>query len=59
MIKDIDKAIENMVEIIPEYRCLTSVPGIGKVFAAGIITKIEQIECLKDHPQVAKYAGLN
>lgn len=59
MIKDIDKAIEDMVEVIPEYRCLTSVPGIGKVFAAGIIAEIGQIERFKDHPQVAKYAGLN
>lgn len=59
MIKGIDKAIENMVEVIPEYRCLTSVPGIGKVFAAGIIAEIGQIERFNDHPQIAKYAGLN
>ncbi|WP_096822762.1 IS110 family transposase, partial [Lactococcus garvieae] len=59
MIKEIDRAIEDMVEIIPEYQCLTSVPGIGKVFAAGIIAEIGQIERFKDHPQVAKYAGLN
>lgn len=59
MIKDIDKAIEDMVEVIPEYQCLTSVPGIGKVYAAGIIAEIGQIERFKDHPQLAKYAGLN
>ncbi|HFI0428016.1 TPA: IS110 family transposase, partial [Streptococcus suis] len=59
MIKDIDKAIEDMVEVIPEYQCLTSVPGVGKVYAAGIIAEIGQIERFKDHPQVAKYAGLN
>lgn len=59
MIKEIDRAIEDIVEIIPEYQCLTSVPGIGKVFAAGIIAEIGQIERFKDHPQVAKYAGLN
>ncbi|MGQ7370518.1 transposase, partial [Streptococcus suis] len=58
MIKDIDKAIEDMVEVIPEYQCLTSVPGVGKVYAAGIIAEIGQIERFKDHPQVAKYAGL-
>ncbi len=57
--KDIDKAIEDMVEVIPEYQCLTSVPGVGKVYAAGIIAEIGQIERFKDHPQVAKYAGLN
>ncbi|MEX2805721.1 IS110 family transposase, partial [Streptococcus sp. H31] len=59
MIKAIDKAIEEMVEVIPEYQCLTSVPGVGKVYAAGIIAEIGQIERFKDHPQVAKYAGLN
>lgn len=59
MIKEIDRAIEDMVEVLPEYQCLTSVPGIGKVFAAGIIAEIGQIDRFKDHPQVAKYAGLN
>ncbi len=43
MIKDIDKAIEDMVEVIPEYQCLSSVPGVGKVYAAGIIAEIGQI----------------
>lgn len=59
IIKDIDKAIEDMVETIPEYQCLTSIPGVGKVYAAGIIAEIGQIERFNDHPQVAKYAGLN
>lgn len=59
MIKDIDKAIEDMVEVIPEYQCLTSVPGIGKVYAAGMIAEIGQIERFNNHPQLAKYAGLN
>ncbi|VOM18647.1 transposase, IS116/IS110/IS902 family protein [Streptococcus pneumoniae] len=59
MIKEIDKAIEDMVETIPEYQCLTSIPGVGKVYAAGIIAEIGQIERFKDHPQVAKFAGLN
>lgn len=59
MIKEIDKAIEDMVETIPEYQCLTSIPGVGKVYAAGIIAEIGQIKRFKDHPQVAKFAGLN
>ncbi|HEV8917747.1 TPA: transposase, partial [Streptococcus pneumoniae] len=42
MIKEIDKAIEDMVETIPEYQCLTSIPGVGKVYAAGIIAEIGQ-----------------
>ncbi|MCT0017782.1 IS110 family transposase [Lactococcus lactis subsp. lactis] len=59
MIKEIDKAIEDMVEAIPQCQRLTSVPGIGKVYAAGIIAEIGQIEPFRDHPQLAKYAGLN
>ncbi|MFX3748131.1 transposase, partial [Streptococcus suis] len=46
-------------EVIPEYQCLTSVPGVGKVYAAVIIAEIGQIDRFKDHPQVAKYSGLN
>lgn len=38
---------------------LDEYPCSGKVFAAGIIAEIEQIYRFKDHPQVAKYAGLN
>ena len=47
-IKDLDKAIEQLVVFIPEYQCLTSVPGIGKVYAAGLIAEIGQIERFKD-----------
>ena len=47
-IKDLDKAIEQLVVVIPEYQCLTSVPGIGKVYAAGLIAEIGQIERFKD-----------
>ena len=32
---------------------------IGKAYTAGIISEIGQIERFKDHPQLAKYAGLN
>jgi transposase len=47
-IKDLDKAIEQLVVVIPEYQCLTSVPSIGKVYAAGLIAEIGQIERFKD-----------
>lgn len=47
------------INFLPEYQCLTSVPGVGNVYDAGIIAEIGQIERFKDHPQVAKYAGLN
>ena len=58
-IKQIDKGIEKLVEIIPEYQCLTSVPGIGKVYAAGILAEVGQIERFDDQAKVAKYAGLS
>ena len=47
-----------MVEILPEYQCLKSIPEIGKVFTAGIIAEFWQIERFKAPPKVAKYAGL-
>ena len=58
-IKDLDKAIEQLVVIIPEYQCLTSIPGIGKVYAAGLIAEIGQIERFEDQTKLAKYAGLS
>src|SRR5699024_9491964 len=57
-IKEIDKAIEEIVETLPEYQCLTSVPGIGKVYAVGIIAEIGQIERFENQAQIAKFAGL-
>src|SRR5699024_2632006 len=47
-----------IVETLPEYRCLTSVPGIGKVYAGGIIAGIGQIERFENQAQVAKFDGL-
>mgnify|MGYP001940175694 FL=1 len=57
-IKEIDRAIEDIVETLPEYQCLTSVPGIGKVYAGGIIAEIGQIERFDNQAQIAKFAGL-
>lgn len=57
-IKEIDKAIEDIVETLPEYQCLTIVPGIGKVYAGGIIAQIGQIERFDNQAQIAKFAGL-
>lgn len=37
---------------------LTSVKGIGDVFAAGIIAEIDDVKRFKDHHTMAKYAGL-
>ncbi len=58
-IKELDKAIEQLVIVIPEYQCLTSIPGIGKVYAAGLIAEIGQIERFEDQTKLAKYAGLS
>jgi transposase len=57
-IKELDKAIEKLLEIIPESQCLLSIPGIGKVYCAGILAEIGQIERFEDQAKLAKYAGL-
>lgn len=55
-IKDLDKAIDKMFEIIPNT--LTSIPGIGRVFSAGIIAEIGDIKRFSSQASLAKYAGL-
>ena len=40
-VKVLDKAIEQQFEIIPNT--LTSIPGIGKVYSAGIIAEQEPV----------------
>lgn len=55
-IKALDKEIERQVENIPNT--LTSVPGIGAVYSAGILAEIGDINRFPDHPALAKYAGL-
>ena len=37
---------------------LESIPGIGPIFAAGLIAEIGQIERFEDETKIAKYAGL-
>ncbi|OCN00220.1 transposase [Clostridium sp. W14A] len=55
-IKTLDKAIEQQFEIIPNT--LTSVPGIGKVYSAGIIAEIGDIHRFQSQASLAKFAGL-
>lgn len=57
-IKSLDKAIERLLEVIPESQCLMSIPGIGKVYCAGILAEVGQIERFEDQAKLAKYAGL-
>lgn len=55
-IKVLDKQIEQIFAIIPNT--LTSVPGIGKVYSAGIIAEIGDTNRFQSQASVAKYAGL-
>lgn len=59
-IKTIDKAIINAIKGFNplEYQCLTSIPGIGHVYAAGILSEIGTIANFKNEGALAKYAGI-
>jgi len=55
-LKETDKYIEKQMTAIP---CtLTSVPGIGPVYAAGLIAEIGDVKRFKNEAALAKYAGL-
>ena len=51
-----DKAIQQQSEVFPNT--LTSVPGIGKVYSAGIIAEIRDIRRFDFQTSVAKFANL-
>ncbi len=55
-IKVLDKAIEQQFAIIPNT--LISIPGIGRVYSAGIIAEIGDIHRFQSQASVAKFAGL-
>jgi len=59
-IKGIDKAIEKAIAgLSPNtYTILKSIPGIGPVFAAGILAEIGDIYAFHSQDALAKYAGL-
>ena len=57
-IKDVEKSIVALFEIVTEAQCLKSIPGIGIVYAAGIVAEIGQIERFGNEAQLAKYCGL-
>ena len=59
-IKTIDKAIEKAIKGIntTEYQSLISIPGIGPVFASGILAEIGSITSFNSNDALAKYAGL-
>jgi transposase len=59
-ITTIDKAIARAVKGLNplEYQCLVSIPGIGAVYAAGILAEIGTIASFDSENALAKYAGL-
>ena len=59
-VKAVDSAISQTLKGFNthEFQCFTSVPGIGPVFAAGILSEIGTIKAFKSHESLAKYAGI-
>lgn len=59
-VKGLDKAIEKAIKGIDnhQFQCLLSIPGIGPIFAAGIISEIGDISKFTNQGCLAKYAGL-
>lgn len=55
-LKLFDKAIEEHMKVIPNT--LSSVKGIGPVYAAGIIAEIGDINRFKNQAALAKFAGI-
>lgn len=55
-IKAFDKAIQAQMMLLPNV--LTSIPGIGPVYSAGIIAEIGDINRFESQANLAKYAGL-
>jgi transposase len=54
--KSLKKAIEAHLSAIPQT--LTTVPGIGPIFAAGLLSEISDISRFPNQMALAKYAGL-
>jgi len=59
-VKAIDKAILETIKGFNthEYQCFTSIPGIGPVFAAGVLSEIGTIKAFKSEESLAQYAGI-
>lgn len=55
-LKDYDKAIADLIAAIPNP--LTSIPGIGPVYSAGIIAEIGDVNRFTGQAALAKFAGL-
>ena len=59
-VKKLNKAIERAIKGFNtnEYQSLISIPGIGPVFASGILAEIGSVKAFRSHDAIAKYAGL-
>jgi len=59
-IKQIDRAIEKNIRGLQnnEYQCLQSIPGIGPVFASGILAELGSMKNFHSNDALAKYAGI-
>lgn len=58
--KILDDAILKAVKGLnpTEYQILTSIPGIGKVYGAGILAEIGSVKCFPNNDALAKYCGI-
>jgi transposase len=59
-IKVVNKALKKAILGFnaTEYQCLISIPGIGPIFAAGILAEIGSIQFFDSNDALAKYAGI-
>jgi transposase len=55
-LKEIDHAIEAAMQAFPCM--LSSIPGFGPVYSAGILAEIQDIRRFPAHPQLAQFAGI-
>ena len=59
-LKELDKEILRLIEGCDNeyYTILTSIKGVGKVYAAGIIAEIDDIHYFRNDDHLASYCGL-
>lgn len=57
-LKELDKVISKQVEALNAYQILKSIPGVGPVYAAGILAEIGDINRFDNQASLAKYCGL-
>ena len=59
-VKKLNKAIERAIKGFNtnEYQSLLSIPGVGPVYASGILAEIGSIKAFRSQDAIAKYAGL-